>query len=201
MEGIMKTIALLTALISTSAIADSEQVMRKVDAFLAKDTYAAALKCGDKAVHGMSAEKSEEFQTLEVTKCGAETEITISLGEDSFTVEFDAVGYNALRGNPLRLYTLGEGVAKKRLTDTFEWLSATPEVVTYLGKKRNALLVKGRGEICIEEDNGAESCEMGAVHARVVQGVPLLARIPMMSFQLPQFEMTLKQEIIKFSRK
>lgn len=197
----MKSVTLaLSLVLSTSAFANSEAILKQVDSLLANDTYAAAFACGDKSVQKTSFGEweGENPTTNEVTKCGAETEIVSTDGEDVWSMAFGAADYNAIKGNPLRL--LG-AMNKTRLTDDFEWISAEAETVNYLGKNRKALKVTGKGEVCVEDEDGKEDCQMGSVIVRVVQGVPMLARLPILSIFIPQFNAWINQSVTSFIRK
>lgn len=196
----MKFIALALALTTTNALANSEAILKKVDAFLANDTYSAAFACGDKATLSTSlGDYQGVSQEMEVTKCGAVTEIRTTDGEDVWTLAFNAEAYNAIKGNPLRIAE-EEGFSKGRFSEDLEWTSATAFQMDYLGAKRNALKVTGKGEVCLFDEDGNEDCQEGQVVAYVVQGVPMLARMSSLSILVPQFGAWVTQNVSAFSR-
>jgi hypothetical protein len=210
-EQLKNTIALALALITTSTFASShEKVLKQVDVLLAKDSYEAAFKCGQRATKLDQTCWDNECQVSyidsEVTTCGAVTTIaTAGEGDDgeASEMQFNKAIYLQLKGNPLRIL---EQSSNKFKDMGLEWTSAKALKVSHLGVSRNALEVTGKIEICIEEGEvdpnegkKTEVCTFGPVKVVIVQGVPFIAKIPLINMSVDRFSVS--QNLIEFSRK
>lgn len=211
-EHMKKTIALALALITSSTFAAShEQVLTQVDVLLANDSYEAAFSCGQRATKLDQTCWGNECQVSyidsEVSTCGAVTTITTSGDSDddeASVMQFNKAMYVQLKGNPLRILDQSSDKFKDL---GLEWVSAKALKVSHLGIMRNALEVTGTIEICIEEgevepQEGKKAdgnCVRGPVKAVIVQGVPFIAKIPLIDVNVDGF--TISQNLIEFSRK
>lgn len=202
----MKLMTVFALVLSTHAVA-GEEVLQKVDRLLAKDTYAAAFKCGDSAQEKSQSRFGAEVYDYEtvtyVKECGAVTVIeSRDDGDDEQDVwsqTITAAQYKAGAGNPLRIFDSESGM---RIQDSrFDWESATALKINYLGKKRNALVVKGRGEVCFDEGEAFAECAQAEISVTIVQGVPFLARMAQSSVAIPAWDLGARTNLNSFHRK
>jgi len=201
----MKLMTVFALVLSTHAVA-GEEVLRKVDKLLARDTYQAAFACGDSAKeNSQSRFGSEVYDYSSVTyvkECGAVTVVESKDEEDAQDVWSHTISeaqYKASAGNPLRIFENERGM--KIQEDRFDWESATARKLNYLGKKRNALVVKGRGEVCFEDEETNQECAQAEVTVTIVQGVPFLARMAQSSILIPAWDLGATTNISSFNRK
>ena len=196
----MKSFALIATLLSTQVFASNELILKKVDQFLAGETYAEAFKCNDKSVLTTTFDQWSSDESNTVTACGDVTEITLDDGEEIEISTISQEEYNEAKGNPLRMFKSDENFFSKHgISEKLVWKSATPEKVKYLGKVRKALKIDGVAEVCMEDDDGTE-CRMGKVSLRVIQGVPFLARVSALLVNVPQWKLALRQRVKSFER-
>ncbi len=202
----MKLMTVFALVLSTHAVA-GEEVLLKVDQLLAKDTYAAAFKCGDSSLEkSQSSFGSEVYDYSTVTyvkECGAVTVIESKDDgdepEDAWSQTISAAQYKAGAGNPLRIFDNDRGM--KIQESRFDWESATARKLNYLGKKRNALVVKGRGEVCFEDEETNQECAQAEISVTIVQGVPFLARMAQTSILIPAWDLGAQTNVNSFNRK
>jgi hypothetical protein len=200
----MKWMTVFALVLSTQAVA-GEEVLLKVDELLAKDSYEAAFKCGDSALEKSRSRFGTEvydYSTVtSVKECGAATVIESrdsEDAEDTWTETISESQYKAGAGNPLRIFDAARGM--KIQESRFDWESATARKIRYLGKKRNALDVKGRGEVCFEDEENHETCLQAEVTLTIVQGVPFLARMTKSSIVIPAWDLSATNNISSFNR-
>jgi len=118
--------------------------------------------------------------------------------EDAWTETISESRYKAGAGNPLRILDTERGMSIQK--SRFDWESATARKLNYLGKKRNALVVKGRGEVCFEDEENHETCTQAEVTLTIVQGVPFLARMAKSSIVIPAWDLSATNNISSFAR-
>lgn len=201
----MKLMTVFALFLSAHAVA-GEEILLKVDKLLAKDSYAAAFQCGDSATEKSQTRFGEEvydYSTASYVKeCGAITVIESKddgdEDEDTWSQTITATQYKAGAGNPLRIFDAASGV--KIQESRFDWESATARKINYLGKKRNALIVKGRGEVCFEDGEANPNCAQAEISVTVVQGVPFLARMAQSSILIPAWDLGAQTNINSFHR-
>lgn len=204
------TIALVLTLSASTVFASThEQVLAQVDALVAADTYEKAFNCNqnsmteDKACWG--GECSQYMIASHISSCGSMTTISTTDGEESGEQQINKVLYNQLKGNPLRFFN----DSNKYKDSSLEWTSAQAMKIDYMGAKRNALKVTGTIELCYDESEEeipgeeyplrGQNCSRGPVQVMIIQGVPFLARVPSMNFDVDGFTVT--QSLIDFSGK
>ncbi len=200
----MKFMTVFALVLSTHAMA-GEEVLLKVDRLLAKDSYGAAFMCGDsteeKSQSRFGTEVYDYSTVTHVKECGAVTVIEsndLDDAEDTWTETISESQYRAGAGNPLRIFDAARGM--KVQESRFDWESATARKLNYLGKKRNALVVKGRGEVCFEDEESQETCAQAEVTVTIVQGVPFLARMAQSSIVIPAWDLSGTTSISSFTR-
>lgn len=201
----MKLMTVFALVLSTHAVA-GEEILLKVDKLLAKDSYRAAFECGDSAKENsqsrFGAEVYDYSTVTYVKECGAVAVIESKDDgddEDVWNQTISETQYKAGAGNPLRIFDSERGMKIQK--SRFDWESATARKLNYLGKKRNALVVKGRGEVCFEDEETNQECTQAEVTVTIVQGVPFLARMAQSSILIPAWDLGAKTNIISFNRK
>lgn len=174
----MKSFITLVALFTTTQLFAQQDILTKVDRFLAADTYEEAFKCDDEAEFktAVKGDKEPTFYHQTVIDCGEVTQIETNFSnEDTVeTLEIDRAFYQLVNGNPLRI-TLSKKMFKHNLQEEIIWTSAQAIKVNYLGAKRNALKLIGNGVFCDDQD--PSFCTDFSIELKVVQGVPYLARL------------------------
>jgi hypothetical protein len=193
------------ALVLSAQVVAGEEVLLKVDKLLAKDSYEAAFKCGDSAKEKSQSRfgsEVDDYSTVSYVKeCGAVTVIESrdsEDAEDTWTETISESQYKAGAGNPLRIFDAAKGM--KIQESRFVWESAAARKIRYLGKKRNALDVEGRGEVCFEDEENQETCLQAEVTVTIVQGVPFLARMARSSIAIPAWDLSANNNISSFNR-
>lgn len=203
----MKTmIAVLGVVISTQSLAAGD-VMMQVDQFLAQDSYAEAFKCGDEA----ETESNHSYDPSDISlthylvaECGSLTQIDIIDVEGVETQYLDKDYYDSVAGNPLRMFQ-AEKLVQGFMEDEFNWVSATPVHIDYLGAKRKALKVLGEGEACVIAEEGekkvkTEECYPFSTQITIVQDVPFLARLATIELDIPDFALKFENKVTNFNR-
>lgn len=198
----MKLMTVFALLISTNVLA-TEDVLKKVDRLLAKDSYEQAFQCGDTSIEKSQSRFGSEVYdystTTQVTECGSKTVIESKDEDEVWSYTVTKAQYKAVGGNPLRIFANEKNI--KIQADRFDWESATALKFNYLGKKRNALAVKGRGEVCLEDEENKTECYEAQVSVTIVQGVPFLARLANVSISVPAWDLSATNHISSFTRK